>query len=172
MITTPLGSLARSRKDWTIEQLRYGQIHTNGADDNLSDVYSLNNNAGDGSPIALWGVLAFYSVNRPTMVLSLQPALQGTPSNDDFQLMGNSAATAGYTSFFHNTVSWTAGQGILFIADGRHWLTNGESPLFIIPVGSAAVVLTYTSLGLNPPGAESAVTFLWGPYSTARLKRS
>lgn len=171
-LPTPLGNFARSRRDLSVETLRMGSQFTNGQDDNLSDNYFLNNNATDGSSIAVWGVLAYYYGREHLMMAGVRNQLNGTQPPTDFQIYPSAAMVPGYTSFLHDTSPLHVQLGVYFITDGITWLQNGDVPLAILPVGYSYIVSTWANYGLLPFVAPSFCSFVWGPYSTARFRRS
>jgi hypothetical protein len=103
MLKMPLGSFARSRKDWTLETLRYGSLSTNGQGGNFTPIYSLSNDAKDGTKIAVWGILAWYTSVSGMMFVNSQPG-QKTPANGlDQQLIPGTPAIPGFTNLTVDT---------------------------------------------------------------------
>lgn len=171
MVRTPLGNLSRSRKDWTLEGLRIGTAQDTATGTTLTAAYSLNNNAADGTYLALWGVLAFCSAPRGMMVMWNQAGLT-TPANGlDAQIIPTAKAIAGFTNKNIGTTLNQPTAGIVFAADGRQFITNGDVPLFIIPPNNRVSVIAWEPVGNFNFGAITAVTFVWGEYSSARLNK-
>lgn len=172
MFTLPLGNLARSRRDWTIQQLRYGYQNTNGANDNQSDIYSLNNNAKDGTYLAVWAIFAFWQTQLPIMRAVMIFGLDNVPgTNNDFQLMPGTPLIPGFTTFSHNSAPVAPGIGMGLMANGENWFERADAPLFILPPGYKLVLFTQVFLGLIPLNTPSFVNFVWGPYTVGKTPR-
>ena len=168
----PLGNFARSRRDWNVENLRWGALQAVGAQDNLGDNYSLNNNAKDGTYLALYAVLAYSGSTRASMALSTQNQVFGLAQNSfDFGMNPNAAKIAGYVNYFHGSTSWTPTQAIMFLADGIHMLSNYDAPLLLIPPNQSAVVQTLVQIGLLPSQTPTWCSFLWGEYQVGKTPR-
>ncbi len=171
MIKMPLGSFFRSRKDWTLEQLRYGSVVDTATANTYASITSLNNDAKDGTQLAVWGILALYTSTRGLMIAGMVQGQMGTFVKPGFQLNPLAAAIPGYVATTRATGTLEPQTtGIIFKADGSTWLQN-DIPLFIIPPGYRCDVLPFEPIGLYNTSAMSAVTFLWGPYATARAQR-
>ena len=169
---TPLGNLARQRRDWNIELLRYGSKQTTGTNNNLSDNYTLNNDANDGTWLAIWGVQAYYQGPNQLWQMVMFPGLATKPSpNLDFQLMLTAPNQPGYTALAHAIAPFTIGGGLLFLSNGIDWMMLPDAPLMIIPPGWAMVVFPQIWQGLLQPNSPSFVNFLWGPYQHGKTPR-
>jgi len=144
-------------------------MQVNATGNTLTPIFALNNNASDGTSLAVWGVLAYWS--SPRGLMSIWPAFGfsgNTPGNDG-QLNPIAAQIPGFTSSVIDTSHNEPITGIVYAADGRQWLDNGDIPLFILPPTWSVRILCYEPAGTFPSGAISSVTFLWGPYATAKL---
>lgn len=172
MQRTPLGSLTRSRKDWTLEGLRYGTNQNTATGNTLTAAYTLNNNAIDGTYLALWSMLAYYSSPRGMMVAWSQAGLIPPANGLDAQLIPGTKAIAGYTNTGVVTNTGLPVKGMVFRADGREFLNGGDVPLFVIPPNWSVTVIAWEPVGNYNFGAISAVTFLWGEYSSAKSNRA
>lgn len=125
--------------------------------------YTLNNNSNQGNCLALYGVLAFSEVSFPMMALTWKYGLSGSPGSGDvpFNLDPRSPKHDGYTFFTQTGGAGPNTTGILWWADGRTWLTNGDIPLFILPPGYQAQV-TQAAWGLVAHNAPTWCMFCWG----------
>lgn len=168
----PLGNFARQRRDWTIETLRYGRQYTIGTNNNLGDVYTLNNDAKDGTSLAVWGILGFYQNTLPMMQAVMLPGLQSKPANVlDFQLYPTSPTVPGYTQYAHANPSYGTTAGIIFLANGIDWFMMPDAPLFILPPNYVLWVNPFCPQGLLQWNSPSFVNFLWGPYTQGKTPR-
>jgi hypothetical protein len=167
----PLGSFARGRRDWSIEQLMIGSM-TSATFNSVN--FSLNNNSKLGNYLAVYGILAWRNYHPQTMQAFVQvgkdtPYTQigATPTHP---LIAGRAAIEGYIGSRTNGITGTP-IGITFAADGAHWLSMGDLPLFVIPPSYQVVVAPTTLTGQVVLGDAMACTFLWGYYGSAKLPK-
>jgi hypothetical protein len=170
MIQTPLGSLSRSRRDWNVEGLKISTANNIGPDNNFTVIYSLNNNSSDGSPLAVYQILAWLSDSRQLMVAWPAYGLAGANNGTDIMLKADAPTIDGYLNQGDNTSTGNPVAGLVFIADGKTPLGNFDAPLFILPVNWRLAVLQYAPIGLFTGNTFSTITFIYGKYSTARLQ--
>lgn len=164
----PLGVFTRGRRDWSIEQMMIASNANAGLSG--TPLWSLNNNTKGGNYLAVYGVLGYRAGTQKLMAATVgpgnsrnppatattQPIIQGLPALEGFLGLDNSFSSA------------TNSAGLLFIADGIHWLTMGDLPLFVVAPGSQLVVQNAQIHGNSPEGEPQAITFLWGYYSISK----
>lgn len=167
----PLGNFARSRRDFAVEGLRYSSASSNGTGNNFTVIYSLNNNSMDGSALAVYGLLGWYTSARQMMCAWPEQNLAGADFGNNIMLKPDMGAIGGYVSVGNNTSVGQPTQGLVFKADGSTWMTNFDAPLFILPVGWRLAVIAWEPIGLYAGNTLSAMTFLYGNYATARISR-
>jgi hypothetical protein len=168
MANLPLGTFARSSKHWQLESLRYSSQLDTGTTSTLASIYSLNNNANDGSSLAVWAILAYYSSPRGLMIAGPVYGLQlGGFASTPSQLKPDTRTVFGISTLNRNTSVGEPTVGMIWAADGKTWLTHGDIPLWILPAGWRLDVLPCEPIGLFDSGATSFVTFLFGPYLPA-----
>lgn len=170
MFKLPLGTFARSRKDWSAEQLRYGSQRSNGADNNNADVYYLNNNASDGSYLAVWRIWMWYSGVYNQIAVAWNFGLTGSILNDNSrQLIPNAPAIAGYTAFQNGGPTPGIPPAIIFTGNGINPVSFDDVPIAILPPGWCLTVFGITPVNPLPINSPSWCTFLWGPSATPKL---
>jgi len=168
----PLGNLARSRRDWTLDTLRYGGKSASGTNNNLPDVYTLSNNAKDGTYLAIWGILAYWQGANPWFQMVMQPASITQPSpNLDFQLNLNAPQTPGYTAVNHVIAPFSIGGGLIFLGNGIDWFMFPDAPIMVLPPNWTCYIWPIAILSLLQWNTPSFANFLWGPYTPAKTPR-
>ena len=171
MLKLPLGVFSRSRKDWTVDNLRYSSLYIEqAAGAGYYSQMSLNNNAKNGSYLAVWGILATWSGSRPMAQANLQAGQGGNPNGIDYQLNPATPPIPGYGSANSNTLPNQGAWTMIFRADGS-WTNNGDVPLFIVPPNYYVNCYAFIPLGNCPGRGEFAVTYLWGLWAHARATR-
>lgn len=171
MVRMPLGNFSRSRKDWQLETLRYGSQVDTGTTSTLASIYSLNNNANDGTYLALWGILGWYGSARGMMIANTVFGQVGGFAGTPVQLNPTAPACPGLNTLNRNTNNGEPIVGVAFTADGATWFSNGDIPLFLIPPNWRVDCLPFEPIGNFSTGAPSSITFLWGPYGAAKMNK-
>lgn len=172
MLPPQLGTLTRSRRDWDIENLKYSTNTFNGANNNFTVIYSLNNNSKDGSALAVYGILAWLNASLQLMTAWPVSGNSGSASGTDFMLKPDAATIPGFSSVASATSTGFPTQSLNFWADGKTWLSNFDAPLFIIPSGWRLTVIEVNQLGLFQPNLLSSIVFLYGQYFPTRNNRT
>lgn len=169
----PLGSFMRGRRDWSIEQLMLGGCTTSGSSGHSR--ISLNNNSKQGNYLAVYGILAWRGYSVKTMVAFLSMVQDGLPAPTQQPytnaVVPGNAAIDGYIGQA-NTAGGYGYSGLWFLADGSHWLTMGDTPLFVLPPGwLVAVQMINPNSNSVPAGEQFTASFLWGYYKSSKVPR-
>lgn len=164
----PLGVFARGRRDWSISQLMIGSYAAQGGGN--SSLFSLNNNTNAGNYLAVYGVLAWraFSVKlmAATTVNGLAAAATGTNAVTQ-SLVPGMPAIDGYVGFGAGSFGTNAA-GVIFWADGTHWLTMGDLPLFVLAPNQRLQIMYSEIIGNAPENEPQSCTFVWGYYTGAK----
>lgn len=167
----PLGTFARGRRDWAIEQLMIASDYRQGSDS--PSFYTLNNNSVAGNYLAVYGILAWRSY---TMKLMSAQVVQGLATGADPNITSNPLIPGmptldGYMAVFDTGGYSGQAIGINFWADGTRWLTLGDLPLYVLAPHTHLSISVAQTIGLMPTHEATACSFLWGYYSAARPPR-
>ena len=167
----PLGTFARGRRDWAIEQLMIGSDAVPGSAS--TTYFSLNNNSVAGNYLAVYGILAWRAYTLKTMSAQVLPGLTvgADPNTRVYSLVAGMPALDGYISVISTGGFGPVYTGLMFVADGIHWLTMGDLPLFVIAPNTRLSVSASQTTGNMPIGEAQFCSFLWGYYSAAKPPR-
>jgi len=167
----PLGTFARGRRDWAIEQLMIGSDAVPGS--GSPTFFCLNNNSVAGNYLAVYGILAWRAYTLKTMSAQVLPGLTvGVDPNTRVNpVVAGMPALDGYISVISTGGNGGVFIGMNFIADGMHWLTMGDLPLFVIAPNTRLSVSVSQMIGNMPLGEAQFCSFLWGYYSAAKPPR-
>jgi len=158
----PLGSFSRGRRDWAIETLWYASASSPGGA--LSPFAALFNNTQAPNRLALYGILAWRAYPPQTMIAFTTPTSHGGGIPVVGPLVPGIASIDGVFSIFNSTIPTSIESQILFVADGKSWLTNGDVPLFVIQPGDSVWCGCNQIVGNTPVDEPAMFTFLWGYY--------
>src|SRR5208337_1464067 len=114
--------------------------------------------------LALYGILAWRAYPPQTMIAFTTPTSHGGGSTVVGPLVPNAASIDGVFSIFNSTIPTSIESQILFVADGKSWLTNGDVPLFVIQPGDSVWCGCNQIVGNTPVDEPAMFTFLWGYY--------
>ena len=167
----PLGTFARGRRDWSIEQLMIASDYRSGS--GSPSFYELNNNSVAGNYLAVYGILAWRAYTVKLMSAQVFQGLSATHSVTTTigPLVPGMPALDGYLAVFDTGGAGGTAIGMNFIADGTRWLTLGDLPLFILAPQTRVSVSISQMIGNMPLSEATACSFLWGYYSAARPPR-
>ena len=121
----------------------------------------------------MYGILAWRAYSIKTMSAQVLNGLQvgPDPSITVLPLIAGMPALDGYISAVDTGGFGAVFTGMNFIADGIHWLTMGDLPLFVIAPNTRLSVSISQMKGNMPVTEAQFCTFLWGYYSAARPPR-
>ena len=163
----PLGAFARGRRDWSLPQLMLASGQ-NGGQGNATMRFSLVNNSNAGHYLAVYGILGWRGAYPPLMAALVEvgtdTALPTGYAPLTAALVTGMPALDGYiggTALAHRNVN---NSGLTFRADGTHWLTMGDLPMFVFGPGYRLSVYAQ-GFGNDLPAYDPvACSFVWGYY--------
>jgi len=159
-----LGTFSRGRRDWSIEELMVGSAQISNSNPQQSR-FSLNNNTAVGRSLAVYGLLCYRSLQPYLWSADVLVGQKSGGLSNLRTLIPTRAALDGLISVENLAITAAAQPfGVVFVGDGREWLTLGDLPMFVIPAGSRLAVNPYQLVESGVSGENLSVTFLWGYY--------
>lgn len=160
----PVGSLARSKLDWSLDTAMACAGYSIGPQAGPLQV-DLYNNATDGRSLAVWAVLPFYTANPKWVQMFTGQGHIGALYSPAFPLSTLAGVQPGQVYG-----GWTATLPpippmYVAMADGKRWLRNGGAPLAVISPGYTFYVYAGYNIGGSVVDFWGSlfVTFVWTP---------
>jgi hypothetical protein len=165
----PLGVFARGRRDWGLPNLMLASGMTLNSSGGAVR-WALNNNSAAGNYLAVYGVLAWRGYSVKLMCATPQKLIDSGPISTGYSapLIPGMPALDGVMTL-KGLGANSLPNGLVFWADGNHWLGLGDVPLFVLPPGwQLGITEANTTTSTWVPEYQT-VSFVWGYYAGAKL---
>jgi len=157
----PLGILARSRRDWAIQQQEWYSATYEQAGGGGPQI-SLNNDDALGRRLAVYAIVP-WTASYPQLV-SVYPIKRidtGNPTANVPVIFGTASISGRITGLARIDTGGTS-SALTVKADGSLIAMPDGSPMFIIPSGAQLVVYAMTPYATNLTSGYLICSFLWG----------